>query len=167
MPHDRLVFDMPADCAVVFDVFHYHQWRARWDSLVKKTEVIGGAPCPSVGAISENAGGGLLRGLSMRTEFVSYRRPTLAAARMVGQSFPFTKWAASMRHEATGPGRSAIIYTYNIEAGPAWLRWLLEPVVHHVFRRQTIKRFARMHAFLAVSAAEVEAWQRTQHTLTR
>lgn len=150
---------MPASCEVVFDVFHYHRWRHRWDSLVDKTRVTGGAPCPYVGAVSDNAGGGLLRGLSMRTEFVAFDRPRLAAARMVGHAFPFTLWAASMKHVAAGERQSVMIYTYTLEAGPAPLRWLVEPVVARIFAWQTRKRFARMRDFLATSAAEVEAWQ--------
>ena len=163
MPHDRLAFPMPAPCEVVFDVFHYHQWRARWDSLVSHTSVDGGAPCPHVGAVSANTGGGFLRALSMRTEFVSYQRPRLAAARMLGTSFPFSKWAASMKHESAAGGGSVLIYTYTIEAGPPLLRWLIEPVVHHIFRRQTFKRFERMRVFLAAHAGEVQAWQRSYH----
>lgn len=162
MAHDRIVFPMPASCEVVFDVFHYHQWRARWDSLVSHTEVDGGAPYPYVGAVSHNIGRGLLRKLSMRTEFVSYQRPRLAAARMLGTSFPFSKWAASIKHEPAAGG-SVLIYTYNIEAGPRMLRWLIEPVVHHIFRRQTVKRFERMRAFLSSNANEVETWQRVHH----
>ena len=41
--HRRLEFDMPASADVVFDTFHYHHWRPRWDSLVRETEGIGGA----------------------------------------------------------------------------------------------------------------------------
>jgi len=167
MRHERIAFPMPASCEVVFDVFHYHQWRARWDSLVSHTAVTGDAPCPHVGAVSANTGGGMLRALSMRTEFVSYQRPRLAAARMLGTSFPFTRWAASMKHEPAPGGASVLIYTYTIEAGPRALRWLMEPVVHWVFRRQTVKRFARMRAFLLVSAGEVEAWQRVYHAAAR
>ena len=146
---------MPASCEVVFDVFHYHRWRARWDSLVGHTQVDGGAPCPYVGAISSNAGGGILRGLSMRTEFIAYDRPRRAAARMVGRSFPFALWAASMKHESIGEGRSVMIYTYTLEAGPPLLRWLVEPAVQRIFAWQTRKRFARMQHILATSAAEV------------
>ena len=78
---------------------------------------------------------------------------------MIGQSFPFTKWAASMRHRGAGPQQSVLIYTYSFEAGPAWLRWLLTPVVDGIFSWQTRRRFARLHAFLAKHAAEVECWQ--------
>ncbi len=153
---------MPAPCDVVFDAFHYHVWRKRWDSLVSRTEVEGGAPCPYVGAITDHDGRGMLRTLSMRTEFLAYKRPQLAAAKMIGESFPFTKWAASMKHEPAGEGRSVMIYTYTIETGPRALRWLMEPIVNHAFKRQTYKRFARMQAFLAQHAGEVQAWQKTQ-----
>ena len=115
MPHRRLEFPMPASEAVVFDAFHFHRWRRRWDSLVSATHVLGGADSPFVGAVTENTGAGALRGLSMRTQFVSYDRPRVAAAMMLGRSFPFTRWAASMRHRASGAQQSVLIYTYSFE----------------------------------------------------
>lgn len=154
---------MPAPCEVVFDAFHYQVWRARWDSLVGAASIAAGAPCPYVGAINQVATGGLLRGLSMRTEFISYQRPKIAAARMVGRAFPFARWAASMKHEPAGAGQSVMIYTYTIETGPAWLRWLMEPVVSRIFEHQTRRRFACMHAFLLAHRAAVEAWQGSYH----
>lgn len=150
---------MPANEATVFDAFHYHHWRKRWDSLVSATHVLGGAPCPFVGAITENAGAGALRGLSMRTQFVSYDRPRVAAAAMLEKSFPFTRWAASMRHRAAGPHQSLLIYTYSFEVGPSAFRWLMAPVVSWIFSWQTRRRFERLRDFLSLHAAEVERWQ--------
>lgn len=161
MVHDKLEFSMPADCSVVFDVFHYHCWRARWDTLVDSTQVEGGAPCPYVGATSTNGAGGYLRMLSMRTRFVSYERPKIAAANMVGRAFPFLRWAASMRHQALAPGRSLLIYTYTYEVGPASLRWLIQPLVKRIFDRQTRRRFQSMQVFLQNHSAEVQHWQQT------
>ncbi|TAK89853.1 MAG: hypothetical protein EPO06_10575 [Burkholderiaceae bacterium] len=162
MAHRRFEFDMPAPVEVVFDAFHYHHWRARWDSLVNATHVLGGAPCPFVGAITENAGGGMLRGLSMRTQFVSYDRPRVAAASMLGRSFPFMQWAASMQHKPIGPRSSIMIYTYTFQTGPTTLRWLIEPITQWIFDWQTRRRFERMRAFLARHVQDVEQWQRTQ-----
>lgn len=162
MTHRRFEFDMPAPSDVVFDAFHYHVWRAQWDSLVSDTRVVGGAPCPFVGAETENAGGGLLRALSMRTRFVTFDRPRVAAASMIGRSFPFSRWAASMRHRDTVPGCSVLVYVYTLEAGPRALRWLMEPVVDWIFVRQTRRRFERMRNFLALHADEVVQWQRVQ-----
>jgi len=152
---------MPASEAIVFDAFHHHQWRMRWDSLVSATHVLGGAPCPFVGAITENAGAGALRGLSMRTQFVSYEPPRVAAATMLGRSFPFIRWAASMRHRSTAPNQSLLIYTYSFEVGPTALRWVLEPIVKQIFDWQTRRRFARLRDFLTSHADDVALWQRT------
>jgi hypothetical protein len=162
MKHERFEFDMPAPPEVVFDAFHYHEWRSRWDSLVDATHVIGGAPCPYVGAITQNSGGGILRGLAMRTEFISFDRPRVAAATMRGRSFPFSRWAASLKHHASANGRSLMVYTYSFEAGPRGLRWLVEPITKRIFDWQTRKRFLRMRAFLSMHAGEVAEWQRLQ-----
>jgi hypothetical protein len=162
MVHERFEFEMPAPPEVVFDAFHYHEWRHRWDSLVNATRVVGGAPCPFVGAITENSGGGLLKALSMRTRFVSFQRGRVAAAAMEGRSFPFSRWAASMRHEPLTGGRSLMIYTYTFECRPRLLRWLVEPVTKLVFDWQTRKRFARMRAFLQAHAPQVLAWQQME-----
>lgn len=166
MAHQRFEFSMPANEAVVFDAFHYHHWRVRWDSLVSSTRVQGGAPCPYVGAVTENEGRGLLRALAMQTRFVSFDRPHVAAAAMLGRSFPFTRWAASMQHRAAGPKRSLLIYTYTFECGPPALRWLMEPAVRCIFNWQTHRRFARLQRFLEEHASEIARWQCEQHTGT-
>ncbi len=150
---------MPASARVVFDAFHYHQWRIHWDSLVSRTAVQGGAACPSVGAVSENTGGGLLRALSMTTRFVTYDPPHLAAATMVGHSFPFSRWAASMRHVELEGDRSLLIYTYTFTASPAFLASWLDPIVDRVFLRATHRRFQRLHDFLAMRGEDVKCWQ--------
>jgi hypothetical protein len=159
MVHRKLEFTMPATASVVFDAFHFHQWRHRWDSLVSATEVVGGAPCPYVGAVTNNAGGTWMRMLSMQTRFVSFDRPSLAAASMVGTSFPFSRWAASMRHKDVAGQGSVLIYTYTFDVVPFWLAWVLRPAVHAVFAHQTRKRFHRLQLFLARHAQEVADWQ--------
>lgn len=165
MAHGKLTFPMPARADIVFDAFHYHEWKREWDSLVHDTQVQDGARCPSVGAITENAGAGALRTLSMRTRFIQYDRPRLAAATMVGRSFPFAHWAASMRHEPVGPDQSLLVYTYTFQTGPKPLRWLMEPLVNWVFIRKTRDRFKRLASFLACHAKDINAWQQGLHPM--
>lgn len=159
MAHGKLSFSMPARADIVFDAFHFHEWKGRWDSLVGDTQVQNGASCPSVGATTENAGAGVLRALSMRTRFIQYDRPRLAAATMVGSSFPFAQWAASMRHEPVRPDQSLLIYTYTFQTGPQPMRWLMEPPVEWIFVRKTRDRFKRLEKFLAAHAQDIDAWQ--------
>lgn len=152
MAHRQFEFPMPAREEIVFDAFHYHHRRLRWDSLVRATRVQGDAPCPFVGAVTESAGAGALRRMSMKARFVSHDRPRVAAAMMVGRSFPFRRWAASIQHRADGPSRSWLIDTYTFP----FLHWLLEPPVAWVFDWQTRRRFARLRSFLQTHAAEIE-----------
>jgi hypothetical protein len=162
MPQRRLIFEMPAEAEVVFDAFHHHEWRLRRDSLVRATHVLGGAAHPFVGAVTENLGAGALRGLAMRTRFISYDRPRVAAAQMIGRAFPFTRWAASMRHRQLAAQRSELIYIYNFGVAPSALRSLLSPVVEAVFVWQTRRRFGRLSWFLAQHAQDVRQWQLEQ-----
>ncbi len=162
MGSHKLSFEMPAESAVVFDAFHFHHWRHRWDSLVESTAVVGGAPCPYPGALTQSRGSGWLGALSMCTRFVTYEPPRLAAARMEGGCFPFERWAASMRHVDLAPSRSTLIYTYSLDTRPRWARWWMVPVVHLVFQYQTRKRFGRLNTFLRHHADQVRAWQKEQ-----
>lgn len=162
MAHRHYEFEMPASSAVVFDAFHHHVWRLRWDSLVRKTEIDGGGECPGVGAVTDNAGAGWLALLNMRTRFISFDRPHLAAAKMEGRAFPFAHWAASMRHRDTGPAASVLLYTYSLSTTPRALRWLMEPLVDWAFHRQTCRRFRRLQTFLLQHGSEIEAWQRAR-----
>lgn len=72
MPHNRFGFLLPAAPDVVFDAFHYRRWRRQWDTLVQDTNIFGGEPCPLVRAIGENERLGLMRALSMRTQFIAF-----------------------------------------------------------------------------------------------
>ncbi len=159
MTHHRFEFLMPATAAIVFDAFHHQHWRVRWDLLVGTTLIQGGALCPFLGAITQSTGAGMLRGVSMRTQFISFERPHLAAATMLEPSFPFTRWAASMRHQGLNSEESLLIYTYNFEVGPPALRWLMQPVVKRIFNWQTCRRFKRLRDFLALHAGDVAKWQ--------
>jgi hypothetical protein len=69
-----------------------------------------------------------------------------------------------MRHRATAPNQSLLIYTYSFEVGPAGLRWVMEPIVKMIFDRQTRRRFARLQDFLALHAGDVALWQRDRAT---
>ncbi|WP_431047241.1 SRPBCC family protein [Roseateles sp. L2-2] len=153
---------MSAPADVVFDAFHFHHWRLKWDSLVRHTRVQGDAPCPFAGAVTENQGRGLLRPLSMTTTFVSFDRPNVAAATMVGQSFPFRRWAASIQHRRDSMDRSCLIYSYTFEVGPTWIQWLLEPIVVRIFDWQTRRRFAKLQAYIQRHREEIERWQKAQ-----
>lgn len=168
MVQRRLEFDMPAPPAVVFDAFHHQIWRRRWDPLVASTHVSGGADCPFVGAETVNRGAGVLSWFEMRTRFVSFDRPKVAAATMIGVSFPFVRWAAAMRHRASATaGCSIMTYTVNFEVSPRAARWGLQRVVTALFLRQTRRRFSRLQRFLQAHSPDIVQWQTSMDTKTK
>jgi hypothetical protein len=92
------------------------------------------------GASSVCVGRRWLGGIALKTVYVVFERPRVAAVKMVNAPPFFATWAASIRHEALGPDRSRVVYVWTVTARPGWLRWLLEPVMNRVFRWEIGKR---------------------------
>lgn len=160
MVQRRLEFDMPAPPAVVFDAFHHQIWRRRWDPMVARTGISGGADCPFVGAETVSRGAGLLSWIEVRTRFVSFDRPKVAAASMIGASFPFARWSAAMRHRASADAsRSTMIYIVNFDVASGLARCGLQSIVTALFVAQTRRRFSRLQRFLQEHQQEIVHWQ--------
>jgi len=146
MARRRLVLNMPGSAAAAFEAFHNHDKRLLWDTLLSAARVEGGGTHPYVGAVTANAGRGWMRPLGMRTRFVSYDPPRIAAAVILSPTGPIEFWAASMRHCDIGPGRSELIYTFNIRLRPM-LR-IFDRLAAWIFERETRRRFVAMAEYL-------------------
>ncbi|GAB7537033.1 SRPBCC family protein [Burkholderia sp. 22PA0099] len=144
----RLTFRMPATSAEVFEAFHNHDTRLRWDTLLKTAGVEGGHRYPHVGAISVNVGRGWKSLFCLRTRFVSYQPPLLAAATLVAPAGIFRTWTASIRHRDLGGGQSDLIYTVRFSLRPNWLDRHGKPIVVRLFEDETRRRFEALAAFL-------------------
>jgi hypothetical protein len=149
MVQRRLTLTMPATAEAAFEAFHNHAKRLEWDTLLSDAYVEGGGSHPYPGAISYNLGRGWKRFFAMRTRFVNYQPPTIAAAVIDAPTGLFELWAASMRHSNVGDGTSLLHYTFSIRLRPRWLGRVLDPMVIWLFERETRQRFAAMAAYLA------------------
>lgn len=148
MAQRRLELTMPASAAAAFEAFHNHQVRLRWDTLLSVAQVEDGGSHPHVGAITRNVGRGWKRLLGMRTRFITYEPPRVAAAVLVAPSGPFALWAASMRHEDRDDGTSTLIYVFNLKLRPRWIGRLADPLVARIFEWETRRRFDAMAGYL-------------------
>lgn len=148
MAQRRMVLTMPASAAAAFEAFHNHEKRLLWDTLLSVAYVEGGGTHPYVGAVTTNLGCGWKRLLGMRTRFVSYAPPSIAAAVIVAPTGPFEFWAASMRHRDLADGMSELTYTFNIRLRPQFLGRVLDPVAARIFELETRRRFAAMASYL-------------------
>ena len=90
-----------------------------------------------------------LGGIALKTVYVSFQRPTLAAVKMVNAPPFFQAWAASIRHEDLSPDESRITYTFHFTCKPHRLRFILDPLMQRVFLWETRKRLQALKAFFS------------------
>jgi hypothetical protein len=88
-------------------------------------------------------------GIALRTRYVSFDRPKVAAVEMINTPPFFGKWAASIRHVDLGERESQVTYTYSFRAKPRVLRWIVEPIMAVVFRWETRKRLRALRDHFA------------------
>ena len=149
MAHGEISESLPAPSAVVFDLLHDYQRRLEWDTLLRAAYLEGGHAVAGEGVTSVCVGRRSLGGIALRTVYVTFRRPMLAAVKMVNAPPFFGAWAASIRHEDLSASESRITYRFHFTAQPRLLRFILEPVMRAVFVWETRKRIGSLRAYLA------------------
>ena len=140
---------MPAPSAVVFDVIHDYARRLEWDTLLSAAYIDDGSAQAGKGVITVCVGRLALGRVAVRTVYVSFQRPRVAAVKMLERAPFFATWAASIRHEDLTEGRSSVTYTFSFASRPRFLAWVLEPIMLRIFRWETRKRLTALRAYLA------------------
>jgi hypothetical protein len=124
----------PAD---LFALTQDYKQRLRWDPFLSAAELCGGATAAGRGVraycIARN-------GLAMETEYVSFHPPRTCAVKMTQGPELIGRFAGTWRFEKVAPGRTRVSFRYHLRAAPAWLTWLLTPIVGWVFARDTRRR---------------------------
>jgi hypothetical protein len=140
MVHGEVSAVIPAPAAEVFELLHDYHRRLSWDTLLSAAYLDDGFTEAGKGVTSVCVGRRSLGGLALRTVYVSFDPPRVAAVKLINSPPFFGKWAASIRHTDLSPGESRVTYTFHFTARPGWLRWALEPIMAVVFRWETRKR---------------------------
>jgi Polyketide cyclase / dehydrase and lipid transport len=146
MPRGSIVERIPAERADVFRLVHDYDRRLEWDTLLQSAFLTEGAKA-GLHAIAVCKGRFWLGGIEIESEYVSFREPDVAAVKMVNPAPFFETFAATIRHRDLGNGWSQVEYVYRFMARPAWLGWLLHPVMHAVLRWETRRRLQALRAF--------------------
>jgi hypothetical protein len=157
MHHGSVSEIMPADCTRVFEVLHDYTRRLEWDTLLSAAYLTDGYDQPALGATSVCVGRGLLGRIALKTVYVAFDPPRLAAVKMVNAPPLFDSWAASIKHEDLGPASSRVTYVWSFETRPRWLAWLLEPLVGLISWRETRKRLLALQRYLAANQCTAQA----------
>ena len=153
MHHGSVSEILPASSRDVFELLHDYTRRLEWDTLLSAAYLADGHEQAALGATSVCIGRGLLGRIALKTVYVAFDPPRLAAVKMVNASPLFASWAASIKHEDLGPASSQVTYVWSFESRPRWLAWLLEPLVGLIFRRETRKRLLALQRYLAANSS--------------
>ena len=151
MPHGRVSAIIPASSAAVFDLLHDYDRRLEWDTLLRAAYLDDGCTEARQGATSVCVGRRSLGEFALKTIYVSFDRPHLAAVKLVNRPPFFGAWAASIRHEDLAENRSRVTYTFNFTAKPRWLRFALEPIMARIFAWETRRRLRALAAYFRES----------------
>lgn len=149
MPHGEASEIIPALSSAVFDLLHDYERRLEWDTLLRAAYLDDGHTAACKGATSVCVGRWSLGSIALKTVYVTFERPTVAAVRMVNRPPFFETWAASIRHADLPAGESRITYTFHFTTRPAWLRFVLDPVMSRVFAWETRRRLRALRDYFA------------------
>lgn len=147
MAHGEVSEIIPASCEAVFDLVHDYGRRLEWDTLLQAAYLADGFTAVGLGAATVCVGRRSLGGMALKTVYVSFQRPSVAAVKMVNKPPFFQTWAASIRHEAIDQHSSRITYKFHFTARPRFLRFILEPVMQQLFLWETRKRLRALKGF--------------------
>lgn len=147
MPHGSVAETIPAVSVEVFRLLHDYDRRLEWDTLLQQARLCDGFTEAQLHATSLCTGHWYLGGIAVKTEYVSFKPPHIAAVRMLNRPPFFEAFAATIRHHDLSDGTSTVEYKYNFTARPKWLRWILHPVMACVFRWETRKRLRALQGW--------------------
>lgn len=149
MAHGEVSEIIPALSSAVFDLIHDYARRLEWDTLLRAAYLDDGHTVAGKGVTSVCVGRRSLGGIALKTVYVTFDRPTLAAVRMVNSPAFFQSWAASIHHEDISDHESRITYKFHFTTKPRLLQFILDPIIERVFVWETKKRLQALRAFFA------------------
>ena len=147
MAHGEVSEIIPAASHVAFDLIHDYKRRLEWDTLLQAAYLDGGDAVAGKGVTAVCVGRKSLGGIPLRTVYVSFDRPKVAAVKMINAPAFFKSWAASIRHEYISDQESRIIYRFHFVTKPHALRFVLDPIMKRLFLWETRKRLRALKAF--------------------
>ena len=155
MAHAEVSEVVPAPSSAVFDLLHDYARRLEWDTLLQAAYLDDGATVAGKGVTAVCVGRKSLGSIALKTVYVTFERPTLAAVKMVNAPMFFRSWAASIRHEDVSESESRLTYKFQFTVQPAFLRLLLEPLMERLFVCETRKRLRALRLFFTRNCGSV------------
>ena len=112
--------------------------RLEWDPFVRAQRLVDAdRPGPGVRTWTKSR-----HGLTMVSEYLSYKRPTLMGMKMVEGPPLFRTFSGSWGFVDVDGGLCEVTFRYRFDCRPAWLQWLTHPVGRWFLGRDIGRRLA-------------------------
>ncbi|MEW6738000.1 MAG: SRPBCC family protein [Acidobacteriota bacterium] len=129
--------EIHADRYKLFYLTQDYQRRLEWDPFLKQAILKDGAIKADIGVrawcVAKN-------GLAMETEYISFEPPVAAAVKMTKGPIILSSFAGSWRFDEISSEITKVTFRYHLKAWPLWLNLILNPILQHVFSRDTVNR---------------------------
>lgn len=137
MPSFEYAAEIDATPEDLFWLTQDYDRRLDWDPFLKEARLVGGATQAGLGVrawcVARN-------GMGMETEYVSFKPPHTVAVKMTRGPWPFASFAGSWRFKPIAPGRTRVIFRYNVTARPRFLGFIADPILRRIFAYEVDKR---------------------------
>lgn len=127
----------------IFDLTQDYERRLEWDPFLSKARLLGGALTPQLGAKALCVDH---HGFSMEVVYVSYKRPEVAAVKMIRGPFFLSSFAGTWRFTEAGGGRTLVLFEYYYRL--AWPFAIVRRFVDAMFAREIAERLEALVAFV-------------------
>ncbi len=140
--------EIRASPGAVFDLIHDYARRLEWDPFLKEACLLEGAEAAGPGVKARCTARNGFGGLAMETIYLSFDRPTVAAAKMTKGPVVLETFAASLRQEDIGFGLTRVTYRFNFSTRPRWLRAVAGPIASVLFLREVRQRLKALKSYM-------------------
>lgn len=127
----------------LFDLTQDYSKRLLWDPFPESYEFINGKIVDVGLQLRVNA----KNGYSMVVEYVSFKRPSVAAIKMINGPWSISKFAGSWSFQKVSELQTIVIFKYNIVGAPIWAKKIVTPLVSLVFKRNAQKRLTALKQY--------------------
>ena len=137
MPIIESTIRVKASAEDLFALSQDYGLRTAWDPFTKEMRFLNGATEAKAGAqVWVRA----WNGLTMTVEYTSVKPPRSVAMKMIRGPFLFEKFAGTWLYEENVNGETDVTFRYSHQTRGRWLRWLLQPMVSWLLKRDVNAR---------------------------
>ena len=151
MPNFQHSVEINASRETLFDLTQNYDLRLSWDPFLKEASLVG----DSSAAVGARAWCVARNGLGMETEYVSFKRPEVAAVKMTRGPVFFRSFAGSWRFDEVGANRTRVTFRYNFSTRPGWVGFFIGPVLQSVLSTENRRRLEALKKSVEATAAPV------------